>query len=260
MEKKPLSIAFCSQKGGVGKSTMTVFAADWLYYIAGLNILVVDCDFPQHSIDELRNREKKALTENDRYKLMLMRQFDKYEKKAYPILRLKPESAVAEVRQYLKQNERQYDIILFDLPGTINTTGVIFTISQLDYIFIPMRPDRMIMQSTINFARTISSRFVDNPAASMKNLYLFWNMVDRRTKPDLCVPFEQLLSTLNLNYFKTRLPLRTKFVKEFADTKGEISRSTIFVPDKSFFEDTGFDKLMQEIMNIIDPEYNGEKI
>ena len=34
-------------------------------------MLVVDCDFPQNSIVELREREKKAVMKNDAYKLML---------------------------------------------------------------------------------------------------------------------------------------------------------------------------------------------
>ena len=71
MNKKPISISFANQKGGIGKSTLTVLAASWLRYVRGLNVLVVDCDFPQNSIVELREREKKAVMKNDAYKLML---------------------------------------------------------------------------------------------------------------------------------------------------------------------------------------------
>ena len=71
MNKKPISISFANQKGGIGKSTLTVLAASWLCYVRGLNVLVVDCDFPQNSIVELREREKKAVMKNDAYKLML---------------------------------------------------------------------------------------------------------------------------------------------------------------------------------------------
>ena len=71
MDKKPISISFANQKGGIGKSTLTILAASWLRYVRGLNVLVVDCDFPQNSIVELREREKKAVMKNDAYKLML---------------------------------------------------------------------------------------------------------------------------------------------------------------------------------------------
>ena len=82
MDKKPISISFANQKGGIGKSTLTILAASWLRYVRGLNVLVVDCDFPQNSIVELREREKKAVMKNDAYKLMLQRQFERLQKKA----------------------------------------------------------------------------------------------------------------------------------------------------------------------------------
>ena len=39
MEQNPLCIAFASQKGGVGKSTLTVLAASWLHYLHGLSLI-----------------------------------------------------------------------------------------------------------------------------------------------------------------------------------------------------------------------------
>lgn len=53
MEQNPLCIAFASQKGGVGKSTLTVLAASWLHYLHGIRVAVVDCDYPQHTILKL---------------------------------------------------------------------------------------------------------------------------------------------------------------------------------------------------------------
>lgn len=44
MEMEPLNFSIGNQKGGVGKSTLTVFAASWLHYVLGRNVLVVDCD------------------------------------------------------------------------------------------------------------------------------------------------------------------------------------------------------------------------
>ena len=39
MEQNPLCIAFASQKGGVGKSTLTVLAASWLHYLHGIRVV-----------------------------------------------------------------------------------------------------------------------------------------------------------------------------------------------------------------------------
>ncbi len=75
METTPASIAVCNQKGGVGKSTFTVLLASYLHYLAGYDVLVVDCDYPQWSVHAQRERELEAVEHNDYYKLMMMRQF-----------------------------------------------------------------------------------------------------------------------------------------------------------------------------------------
>ena len=39
----PKFVAFSTQKGGAGKTTLTVLAASYLYYVKGLKVLVGDC-------------------------------------------------------------------------------------------------------------------------------------------------------------------------------------------------------------------------
>lgn len=59
MKKEPKYIAFSTQKGGAGKTTLTVLVASYLHYVKGYNVAVVDCDYPQHSIVEMRERDLK---------------------------------------------------------------------------------------------------------------------------------------------------------------------------------------------------------
>lgn len=61
MEHTPVRVSVCSQKGGVGKSSLTVLVASWLHYVMKRNVLVVDCDFPQWSIHTQRERELHVL-------------------------------------------------------------------------------------------------------------------------------------------------------------------------------------------------------
>lgn len=75
MDKQPVFFCVCSQKGGVGKSTITILLASWLHYALGRDVLVVDCDAPQWSIVAQRERELDVLERNDRYKLMMVRLF-----------------------------------------------------------------------------------------------------------------------------------------------------------------------------------------
>ena len=38
MKKEPLFIAFSTQKGGAGKTTLTVLMASYLYYVKGYDV------------------------------------------------------------------------------------------------------------------------------------------------------------------------------------------------------------------------------
>ena len=65
-KKEPKYVAFSTQKGGAGKTTLTVLVASYLHYVKGYNVAVIDCDYPQHSIFEMRERDF-AMVEKDEY-------------------------------------------------------------------------------------------------------------------------------------------------------------------------------------------------
>ena len=50
-------VAISTQKGGAGKTTLTVLVASYLHYVKGYNVAVVDCDFPQYSVHDMRKRD-----------------------------------------------------------------------------------------------------------------------------------------------------------------------------------------------------------
>ncbi|SKB65231.1 NUBPL iron-transfer P-loop NTPase [Soonwooa buanensis] len=80
--KKTLKISFATQKGGVGKSTMTTLLASVLHYRLGYDMLIMDCDFPQHSLTNLRERDLKTIMQNEYHKRMAMKQFQAINKKS----------------------------------------------------------------------------------------------------------------------------------------------------------------------------------
>ena len=49
--ESPTYVAFATQKGGVGKSTLTTLVASYLYYAEGVELVAVDCDSSQHSMN-----------------------------------------------------------------------------------------------------------------------------------------------------------------------------------------------------------------
>ncbi len=59
-------------------------------------------------------------------------------------------------------------MVLFDLPGTMGSDGVIAAISALDYLFVPIKADRLVLESTLNFATTINDRLIKTGLSSLK--------------------------------------------------------------------------------------------
>ena len=123
--KTPLYVAFSTQKGGVGKTTFTVLAASCLHYLKGYDVAVVDCDYPQHSIAGMRKRDAETVSSDEEYKRMAYEQFTRLGKKAYPVLCSPPEKAIATADEYVAGTDDKPDIVFFDLPGTVNSEGVI---------------------------------------------------------------------------------------------------------------------------------------
>lgn len=70
--KQTVLVAMSNQKGGVGKSTITILLASYLYYVKGKNVAVVDCDTLQHSVSHMRKRDMQTVEKTDEYKQLMM--------------------------------------------------------------------------------------------------------------------------------------------------------------------------------------------
>ena len=156
MEHTPVRVSVCSQKGGVGKSSLTVLVASWLHYVMKRNVLVVDCDFPQWSIHTQRERELHVLEHSDYFKLMLLRQFRSSQRKLWPVVKTTPAEALDDAERFMAQERYAAELVLFDLPGTVGTEGVFSLACNMDYLFIPMKADKM--SRALSDLSTISDR------------------------------------------------------------------------------------------------------
>lgn len=214
-----------TQKGGVGKTTFTVLVASYLYYLKGYNVAVVDCDYPQHSISAMRKRDAEQMNSDEYYKQLAFSQFKALGKKAYPVLCSSPDEAIKTADEYLASAGMDYDVVFFDLPGTVNSEGVINSLSGVDYIFTPIAADRVVLESSLSFAVAIHKLLVKNEACRLKGLHLFWNMVDGREKTDLYTLYEQTIGELELPLMKVFIPDTKRFKKEL-----DAQRKTVSVP------------------------------
>ena len=250
MDRQTLNVAFATQKGGSGKTAITVLVAGYLHYRLGCPLAVIDCDFPQYSIHDMRQRDMDASMNDDYYKVLAYEQFKRLKKKAYPIVCSKPEQAPEAARKLVKKGEA-LDFIFFDLPGTINNPGIVNTLAAMDYIFTPMSADKAVMRSSLKFASVINEHLITTGKTHIKGLYLLWNMVDGREKTDLYEIYEKICDEMALTVMKTSLPDSKRFRKETATERKAVFRSTLFPADKTLIRGSNLNKLVEEILTII---------
>ena len=259
MKQEPLFVAFSTQKGGMGKTAVTVLTASYLHYVKGYNIAVVDCDYPQHSIVEERKRDTELVFGNDYFKRMAYGQFRSLGKPAYPVKESKAPDAVRDAGVLIEKSEKPYDIVFFDLPGTLNTAGVVKTLAAMDYIFTPVSADRLVLESTLQYATMLNDHIISQNKGNLKNLFLFWNMVDGREKTPLYEAYEVAIAELGFTVMKTSLPDSIRFRKEMSAERNTIFRSTLFPPDKVLLKDSNIDALSNEICQILKLNENGNE-
>ena len=215
MSKRCTFIALSNQKGGVGKSTMTVLLASYFHYVKGKNVAVIDCDYPQFSIQALRSRDMKK---------------------------------VQETADRLSGNS---DILFFDLPGTVNTPGILEAIINMDYVFTPVVQDRMVMQSSLSFVATLRDFIRQYPEAPLKEILLFWNKIDGRVSREVYRHYNEIFEKIGLKTLSTVMPDMERYNKETSSGGQTFFRSTYFPPSEKLLKGSNMDVLAGEIERII---------
>ena len=248
---KTLKISFSTQKGGVGKSTMTTLLASVLHYRLGYNVLVMDCDFPQYSLTNMRERDKKTIMQSDYHKKAAMKQFQSINKKAYPIIQHKAEKVLEAAQEFLNTSTVAIDVIFFDLPGTVNTPGILKALAGMHHIFTPITADRLVMESTLIFTQLLQDVIMKKGATSIETINLFWNQVDGRESTPLYKVYNQLIEQLGLRLMQSQIKNSTRFRKESEEHSKTVFRSTLMPPDERLMKACQLDQFMNEFLKII---------
>jgi cellulose biosynthesis protein BcsQ len=249
MNKQPLFIAFSTQKGGAGKTTLTVLTASYLHYVKGYNVAVVDCDYPQFSISDMRKRDVEQVMNDHHYKRMAHTMFSQIGKSAYPVVDCSSVDAIGKAEQL--QNEEELDFIFFDLPGTLNIAGVIKTLACMDYVFVPISADRVVLESTLQFTTTLHDNLITTGKSNIKGLWMVWNMVDGRERTELYHAYDSAIAELGLQVMKTVIPDSKRFRREMNEGHKAIFRSTLFPIDKTLIKGSNIEELVDEFIETV---------
>ena len=250
-KKQPAIIAFSTQKGGVGKSTFTALLASILHYRLGYQVAVFDCDFPQYSLIQMRERDLKTVMQNEILKKMAHKQFTSINKKAYPVFQSKTDTVLEELDGYVANSAISPDVIFLDLPGTVNTAGILSTLANVHFIFSPITADRVVLESTLSFTDVLTNVLMKKKQTEIKSIHLFWNQVDGREKTPLYNNYEKVIKDLGLKLMETSITDSKRFRKEGETFAKTVFRSTLLPADPKLMSLCRLDRFMNEFLDIV---------
>ncbi len=249
--KRTVSVAVCNQKGGVGKSTLTVLLAGYLHYVRNYDVAVIDCDTHQHSIHRMRERDMQAVEKSDYYKRAIIAQYERIGKKAYTIVDSSPQNACEDVDKTVSMSP-ELDIVMIDLPGSVDAAGVLSTILNSDYVLTPIVADRIVMQSSLTFALSVMDYMKGKDGIPLKGFRFVWNKVDKRVSPEIFESYVKIMRHLNLSVLETIIPETKRFDRELSVYGGKsFFRCTLLPPPAKLLKGSNIDMLAEELTAIL---------
>ncbi|QIL78413.1 ParA family protein [Hymenobacter sp. HDW8] len=236
---EPKVIAFATQKGGAGKSTITVHVASALAYVYGYKVAILDCDYPQNTIQVYRQQELEKVKSESAFSNRLLTQGIP----PYPISISSVEKSVDAIDALEQQG---FDFILVDTPGTINVAGLPDLLRMVQYIFLPMEADQGTIASTAGYMQILSSFLKsaqpDPDESNLLGYYAFWNRFVKSERKATYDKIEAFFQEKSLPLLKSRVELLIGYKEK---------RSTLFSLPERELEKLGLGRLLMEMLCIV---------
>ena len=244
MKKNPLFVAVSNQKGGVGKSTMLITLASLLNYSMGRNVAIVDCDSTQRSLFNLRERDMEMVEINKKYMVLLEEQRLRG-CRIYPIRQAKPENARQVAGELAAKAD--FDIVFIDLPGSMDISGVLQTIFNVDYVLTPIAADNFVMDSSFVFAKSVMKCAENRNNIPLKDVFLFWTKVKKRSNTEVLDNYMALMKKQGLKILDSMIPDLCRYDKELS-SRSTYFRCSLLPPPAGQLKGSGLQELANELI------------
>ncbi|MCB0515537.1 MAG: ParA family protein [Bacteroidetes bacterium] len=180
-------ISVANMKGGVGKTTISLFLAAALAIEKKRKVLYLDCDFQRSAFDYREHEKSNVYAEG--------------EEPPYPIERVSPKYIYDEVRY----NEQKYDIIFIDIPRITDTSDsdVVTVLTYCHHVLIPIvagELEALSMKRFIEMVKGIAA--YKNEKGHLFSYYSFLNKRNRRKENDDALEY---MKSLGVPVFKNSL-------------------------------------------------------
>ena len=189
--------------------------------------------------------------QNEVLKKIAHKQFTSINKKAYPVFQSKTDTVLEELEGYVANSALSPDVIFLDLPGTVNTAGILSTLANVHHIFSPITADRVVLESTLSFTDVLTNVLMKKKHTEIKSIHLFWNQVDGRERTLLYENYEKVIKDLGLQLMKTSITDSKRFRKEGEAVAKTVFRSTLLPADPKLMSLCRLDQFMEEFLNIV---------
>ena len=237
-----------NEKGGTGKTTLTVMFASYLAYEKDARVLVVDLENPTWRIMAHRNKDIALLKKSDS---ALSRWFVEHDLDFSAELFYSIITDGEEINHYNDRNLQilfdrfrnmylksgEYDYVLVDFPGGYSDDIPVSMLSAsgiLEHVFVPVNLDEQTLDVAVNFSAQLRDPQVDVPVSFIWNNVRGQDIDDdfRRKGGDKLTRVERYFSEKNLGPF---CPWRIKnFAKaERGADKQYFVRNTVCWPSEN---------------------------
>lgn len=160
-------LSICTQKGGAGKTTLTMHLATHYHVVEGRPVVVIDADYPQHSFHHQRQAELRRLETE----AALLESLQRQGRVPYEVWK----ADLTRVPELVAQIEQRSPgaLVFIDLPGTLNVRGYAGVIELLDGVILPMEADRLTFSSGLMTLEVLSH--LPGKRGGMVPTRLVWN-------------------------------------------------------------------------------------
>ncbi len=227
---RPIVIAFATQKGGMGKTTLSVLVASWLHYKRRIPVAVLDVDSSQLSVYSLRLRESEQMDEETRSR------FNQQDVDPYTILPGDP----AQVPELIGQLPEDVQLVFVDLPGNIDVDGYDTALGKVDYLLVPMETSEFSVTTGFNYLSAI--RQIDLLPAD--RCRIVWNKFKESRDGALADQLEERFAEHGFQSLKSRIPQRDSY-------QDSANRSTLFPVPGTYLRNSGLKDLFTEIESLL---------
>ena len=242
MSTKINRIAFATQKGGAGKSTVATLLASYLYFVRDHRVILIDADHPQHSIKRVRNLETQEVKRDEALQQAFLRTGKEhvYLITDSPLDHVFQRPAPDRPSTFEKAAHPRFaaDTVVIDTPGSVAVGGLRTVLENVDRVVVPLEPERMSLMSAVQFLGALQK--LTPPGASRSRPIAFWNKIRPASHRQLMEAHRDGFERMGVHVLENYLPYSVKLKR--AETV-----STIMPVD---FRSLDLSKFMEELYTV----------